>query len=68
MITVTGEIDIANAETAERRSCRPSQANPPAVTLDLTGLHYIDSAGLWILFRLGTSLTTADIAGEVSSR
>jgi anti-anti-sigma factor len=65
VITVTGEIDIANAEAAEQQIMRGIAGEPTTVTLDLTGLHYIDSAGLWILFRLGTSLMTADIAGEV---
>jgi anti-sigma B factor antagonist len=65
LITITGEIDLANAETAEQQILQGTGGEPTAVTVDLTGLHYIDSAGLWILFRLGTSLTTAQIPGEV---
>ena len=64
-ITVTGEVDLANAATAEKQIMRGVSGDLAAVTLDLTGLSYIDSAGLWILFRLGTHLTTAKIAGEV---
>jgi anti-anti-sigma factor len=65
LITVTGEIDLANADTAERQILQGVADELTRVTVDLTGLHFIDSAGLWILFRLGTSLTTANIAGEV---
>lgn len=65
LITVTGEIDIANAKAIEQQILRATDGGLTAVAVDLTGLHYIDSAGLWILFRLGTSLSTAGIAGEV---
>ena len=64
-VVVTGEIDMANAEIVEQQILRGLAGDPAAVTLDLTGLQYIDSAGLWILFRLGTRLRTATIAGEV---
>jgi anti-anti-sigma factor len=64
-IVVTGELDLANAEIVERQILRGVDGELGTVTLDLTGLRYIDSAGLWILFRLGTRLRTAKIAGEV---
>lgn len=64
-IVVTGELDLANAEIVEQQILRSLGGELAAVTLDLTGLRYIDSAGLWILFRLGTHLRTAKIAGEV---
>ena len=65
LISVTGEIDLANAEITEQQILQGIDDELSTVTLDLTGLRYIDSAGLWILFRLGTALTTAGIAGEV---
>ena len=64
-IAVSGELDLANAKAVEQQILRGVGGEPTAVTLDLTGLRYIDSAGLWILFRLGTHLATAKIAGEV---
>ena len=64
-IVVTGEIDMSNAETVEQQILRGVGGGLGTVTLDLTGLRYIDSAGLWILFRLATHLTTAKIDGEV---
>ena len=65
LISVTGEIDLANAKTTEQQILQGVGDGLSSVTLDLTGLRYIDSAGLWILFRLGTALATAGIAGEV---
>jgi anti-anti-sigma factor len=64
-ITVTGEVDLANAEIVEQQITRSVSGDLTAVTLDLTGLDYIDSAGLWILFRLGARLTAVRIAGEL---
>jgi anti-sigma B factor antagonist/stage II sporulation protein AA (anti-sigma F factor antagonist) len=64
-IVVTGEVDLANAAVVEQQILEGVAGEHAAVTLDLTGLRYIDSAGLWILFRLGTRLRTAGIAGEV---
>jgi anti-anti-sigma factor len=64
-IVVTGELDLANAKIVEQQILRGIDGEPAAVTVDLTGLRYIDSAGLWILFRLGTHLKAARIDGEV---
>ena len=64
-IVVTGEVDLANAGVVEQQILQGVAGDPAAVTLDLIGLRYIDSAGLWILFRLGTHLRKAGIVGEV---
>jgi anti-anti-sigma factor len=64
-IDITGEIDLSNAQAVEQQILRGVGGGLAGVTLDLTGLRYIDSAGLWILFRLATHLTSARIAGEV---
>jgi anti-anti-sigma factor len=64
-ISVTGEVDLSNAESVEQQIMRSVAGHPTEVSLDLTGLDYIDSAGLWILFRLGAHLTAASIAGEL---
>jgi len=65
LIAVTGEIDLANSDIVEQEIAEGLEVGVGAVTVDLTGLGYIDSAGLWILFRLGASLTAAGITGEV---
>ncbi|MDT0353115.1 STAS domain-containing protein [Pseudonocardia charpentierae] len=64
-ITITGEVDLANAAVAEQQILAAITGEPAAVTLDLTGLRYIDSAGLWVLYRLGTHLKALQIAGEL---
>ena len=64
-VVVTGEIDLSNAETVEQQILRGVDGELATATLDLTGLRYIDSAGLWILFRLATHLSTAKIDGVV---
>ena len=65
LIAVTGEIDLANSDIVEQEIAEGLEVGVGAVTVDLTGLDYIDSAGLWILFRLAASLTAAGITGEV---
>jgi stage II sporulation protein AA (anti-sigma F factor antagonist) len=64
-IVVSGELDLANAEAVEQQILRAVGGKLASVTVDLTDLRHIDSAGLWILFRLGPRLATADITGEV---
>ena len=65
LVAITGEIDLANSDTVEQEIAEGLGDGVRTVTVDLTGLGYIDSAGLWILFRLGASLTAAGITGEV---
>jgi len=64
-ITVTGEVDLGNAATVEQQILNGFTDTLASVTLDLTGLRYIDSAGLWVLFRLATHLATTKIVGEL---
>jgi anti-anti-sigma factor len=64
-IVVTGEIDLSNADAVEQQILQGVDGGVATATLDLTGLRYIDSAGLWILFRLARHLTAARIDGEV---
>ncbi len=64
-IVVGGEIDLANASTVERQIVEAISNQLTEVTLDLTALAYIDSAGLRVLFTLGTRLETLQIALEL---
>ncbi len=49
VLTVTGEIDMSNA--AEFRAALDRElARETAVTVDLTGVTYLDSAGVAVLF------------------
>ena len=64
-IVVGGEIDLANASAVERQIVDAISNQLTEVTLDLTALAYIDSAGLRVLFTLGTRLETLQIALEL---
>jgi anti-anti-sigma factor len=64
-IVVGGEIDLANASAVERQIVDAISNQLTEVTLDLTALAYIDSAGLRLLFTLGTRLETLQIALEL---
>jgi len=64
-ISVAGEVDMANAAAVEQQVFDGVTAGLSRVTLDLTALRYIDSAGVWVLFRFGAHLRTAQIAGEL---
>ena len=64
-IVVGGEIDLANASAVERQIVDAISNQLTDVTLDLTALAYIDSAGLRVLFTLGTRLETLQIALEL---
>lgn len=64
-IRVSGEIDLANAAAVEDeiRAAIPSQ--PRAVSVDLTDLTYLDSAGMRILYGLASRLHALRIVLEL---
>ncbi|WP_028928710.1 STAS domain-containing protein [Pseudonocardia asaccharolytica] len=64
-IAVSGEIDLANAATVEHRLLGAVTNQMKAVSVDLSDLSYIDSAGLRVLFALGTRLEMLQIAFEL---
>ncbi|GAY08016.1 STAS domain-containing protein [Pseudonocardia sp. N23] len=55
-ITLSGEIDLQNADTTERRVNDLVANTTESVTVDLSGLDYLDSAGLRLLFALASRL------------
>ena len=60
-IAVSGEIDMSNASTVERQILEAIPNDLAEVTVDLSALDYIDSAGLRLLFTVGTRLRTLQI-------
>jgi anti-anti-sigma factor len=60
-ITLTGEIDMDNAAQVEHRILSAISNQLSTVTVDLGGLDYIDSAGLRVLFTLGSRLDVLQI-------
>jgi anti-anti-sigma factor len=61
-IALFGEIDMANADDVEQQILGAIDNQLTAVTIDLSGLEYIDSAGLRVLFTLGSRLEILQIA------
>ena len=61
-IALAGEIDMDNARLVEQQITGAISNQITAVTLDLSGIDYIDSAGLRVLFTLGSRLSTLQIA------
>ena len=60
-IALAGEIDMDNARQVETGILGAISNQLTGVTLDLSGIEYIDSAGLRVLFALGARLTTLQI-------
>jgi anti-anti-sigma factor len=64
-ITLSGEIDLANAAAVDDE-IREAVSNQPAmVSVDLTDLTYLDSAGVRILFALASRLQRLRIVLEL---
>ncbi|HYZ36146.1 MAG TPA: STAS domain-containing protein [Pseudonocardiaceae bacterium] len=55
-ITLSGEIDLANAATVENEIFAAVPHHPSPVLVDLTDLDYMDSVGVRILFELAARL------------
>lgn len=55
-IAVSGEIDLANATAVEDQIREAISHQPETVSIDLTDLTYMDSAGIRILFTLASRL------------
>ncbi len=53
---LTGEIDLSNAESIGHAIAETSSAQHAGLVLDLSALHYLDSAGIQLLFRLREQL------------
>jgi anti-anti-sigma factor len=60
-IAVSGEIDLVNAALVEEQITAAITNQVTAVTMDLGGLAYIDSAGLHVLFALIARLEVLQI-------
>ncbi len=61
-IALAGEIDMDNARQVEQTIIGAISNQLTAVTIDLSGLAYIDSAGIRVLFTLANRLAILQIA------
>jgi len=64
-ISLSGEIDLANAAVIEDEIRSAVSTQPSAVSVDLTDLSYIDSAGIRILYGLASRLQALRIVLEL---
>jgi stage II sporulation protein AA (anti-sigma F factor antagonist) len=60
-ITVRGEIDLSNVAAVEQQMLDAISNQLSEVVVDLSGVTYVDSAGLRVLFTLGTRLEALQI-------
>jgi anti-anti-sigma factor len=64
-IALSGEIDLANAAAVEDEIREAVSSQPAKVSVDLTDLTYLDSAGIRILFALASRLQALRIVLEL---
>jgi stage II sporulation protein AA (anti-sigma F factor antagonist) len=64
-IVVGGEVDLANASTVEREIQAAITNHITAVSIDLSDVGYMDSAGLRVLFDLAARLPVLQIDFEL---
>lgn len=64
-ISLSGEIDLANAAAVEDEIREAVSNQPVIVSVDLTDLNYMDSAGVRILFTLASRLQALRITLEL---
>jgi anti-anti-sigma factor len=64
-LSLTGEIDLSNADDVENQILDHTSNQLSEVLVDLSGLTYLDSAGLRILFTLVTRMDTSQIGLEL---
>ncbi len=56
--SVVGEIDMSNAEELARALADETPNDAHGLVLDLSGIDYLDSAGIHLIYRLRESLRT----------
>ena len=64
-IAVSGEIDLANANIVQDQINAAIANDLTTVVLDLSGLEYLDSAGLRVLFTLADRLRVLQMGLEL---
>ena len=56
VVAVSGELDISNAATLEATVAALAAERPERLSFDLSGLRYMDSAGIAVLLGAATKL------------
>jgi anti-sigma B factor antagonist len=60
VVGLTGELDLATAETFERHLCEAESTRPTRVIVDLGALGFMDSTGLQTLLRARERASTTE--------
>lgn len=60
-ISISGEVDLENAETVEGQLAEAIDNQASSVTIDVAELTYLDSAGLRLMFALAARLEVLQI-------
>jgi len=64
-IVLVGEVDLANADAVAREITGAITNRTSAAVVDLSGVTYLDSAGLHVMFELAARLPTLQIELEL---
>ncbi len=64
-IVISGEVDLDNVDTVEEQLSAAIPNHLASVSLDLSDLDYVDSAGLRVLFALAARLDVLQIELQV---
>ena len=60
-VELSGEIDLDNAPEIEAKIHKATSGDTTSVTLDLSGLNYVDSIGMRVLFVLASRLESRGV-------
>jgi anti-sigma B factor antagonist len=61
VVTVSGELDISNAGALEATVASVSEQRPERLIFDLSGLRFMDSAGIAILIGAAASIDSVQV-------
>lgn len=61
VVSVSGELDMSNADLLEARVRSLTAARPARIVFDLGGLRFMDSAGIAVLLRAADSVGTVSL-------
>src|SRR5207244_511867 len=61
VLRVTGELDVSNAATLQASAASVLAARPERVIFNLSGLRYMDSAGIAVLLGVAAQVNTVNL-------
>ncbi|MGA7705621.1 MAG: STAS domain-containing protein [Solirubrobacteraceae bacterium] len=61
IVILSGELDSSNAESLQERMVAITAPHPQPLIFDLTGLRFMDSAGIAVLIGAATQVTSVSV-------